>query len=257
MDAECVFERAERKFLLDPAQERALRRALSGRMHPDLYSPYPVMSLYYDTPDYLLVRRSLERPVYKEKLRLRSYGVPTPDSTVFLELKKKLGKTVFKRRAPMTLSGALRLMAGHPPAERDQILREITAFTDFYPLAPRALIAYERTALVDNSDPLLRLTLDNNMRYRAEDLDLAHGAQGAPLPFGGGCIVEVKLTGAMPLWLAHLFSSLAACPQPISKYGTCYQQCLLPALLDARRPAPAVLRPACTQHDLTGGLTCA
>ena len=41
-----------------------------------------------DTSDFYLIRKSLKRPIYKEKVRLRSYDIPSKNSNVFLEFKK-------------------------------------------------------------------------------------------------------------------------------------------------------------------------
>ena len=85
-----VFERVERKFLLTPSQYEGMMRVLPEYMQADQYGESTILSLYLDTADSLLIRRSLEKPVYKEKLRLRSYGVPADGDNVFLEMKKKV-----------------------------------------------------------------------------------------------------------------------------------------------------------------------
>ena len=92
-----VFARYEKKYKLTLSQYAALRRWLQDRMEVDSYGLHTICNIYYDTPDFQLIRTSLEKPVYKEKLRLRSYGVPGGDTPVFVELKKKLDGVVYKR----------------------------------------------------------------------------------------------------------------------------------------------------------------
>lgn len=86
------FERYEKKYFLTPAGQKALLQTIAPYIKMDFYGKYTICNLYYDTPDWRLIRASLEKPVYKEKLRVRSYGVPAPDGKVFAELKKKYGE---------------------------------------------------------------------------------------------------------------------------------------------------------------------
>ncbi len=66
------FRRVEKKYLLNMEQYERLRVALRDYIVPDDYPKSTICNVYYDTPDYLLISRSLEKPVYKEKFRLRS-----------------------------------------------------------------------------------------------------------------------------------------------------------------------------------------
>lgn len=128
-----VFERHEKKYRLSEEKYLLLTKRLAKHMKGDQYGKHTICSLYCDTDDYLLIRRSIEKPKYKEKLRLRSYGMPTPDSTVFLELKKKLDGVTYKRRIPLTLAEAERYLSdGQLPEKTGQILEEIDWFIKFY-----------------------------------------------------------------------------------------------------------------------------
>ena len=69
------FERYEKKYFLSPEQQRQLLQAIGSHVKMDFYGRYTISNLYYDTPDWRLIRTSLEKPIYKEKLRVRSYGV--------------------------------------------------------------------------------------------------------------------------------------------------------------------------------------
>lgn len=229
--AQLTFERIEKKYLLTPAQLAALWQVLETRMEVDAYGRHTICNLYYDTGDYRLIRASLAKPRYKEKLRLRSYGVPAADGSVFVELKKKYEGVVYKRRTELPLAQAEGWLAGtlNPPGS--QIRREIDYFLAYYRPGPKVFLAYDRVALFGREDPALRLTLDANIRWRTAPLTLGAGDYGAPLSVQGMYLMEVKLPGAMPLWLARALAALEIAPVSFSKYGCCYKEilCRLPA----------------------------
>lgn len=245
-DSPTVFKRMELKYRLNAGQFRPFLEALRDYALPDAYGQYTIGSLYYDTPSYELIRASLEKPVYKEKLRLRGYGVPTPSDTVYLELKKKYKGEVFKRRVPLSLDTAMRYMrTGEKPQPSCQVLEEIDWFIRQRSLLPAAYLAYDRTALFDKADPGVRLTFDERIRYRTDHIDLSFGDEGALLFPDGIVIMEVKLPGTMPLWLAHLLDAFALYPVSVSKYGTCYREHLFPeSTTEGRKPSCLTLLPA-------------
>ena len=223
-----IFQRREIKYLVDSRQRALLEQAFSTRMAPDPHGESTVCNIYYDTPDFRLVRASLEKPVYKEKLRMRSYGVPGPEDTVFIELKKKYKGMVYKRRLTMSAAEATAYLAGEaPPPERSQMTREIDWFLHENAVRPKAYIACDRTAWVAKDDPELRITFDEDLRWRESDLDLTLGSAGEPLTAPGNVLMEIKIPGTAPLWLAHLLSELALFPTGFSKYGTCYRDHIL------------------------------
>lgn len=225
-DNGCIFERVEKKYLLSNEQTARLTRALTedGRMHTDQYGRHAIQNIYYDTPDFELIRTSLDRPAYKEKLRLRCYGVPDDGDTVFVELKKKFDGVVYKRRAPMTLREAeLYLRGGPRPASDGQILHEIDYALNFYGASPSMYLAYERVALLATEDPAFRLTLDRNIRFRTQNLRLTGGAYGTPVLPQGTTLMEVKTGGALPLWFVRMLAQEAVYPTTFSKYGNAYR----------------------------------
>lgn len=223
-----TFKRYEKKYLLSAARYEALWARMREHLVPDRFFESTVCSIYYDSADFALIRHSLERPVYKEKLRLRSYGVPGPDDPVFVELKRKFRGVVYKRRAQMSAAEAERYLAGQGrPPEDGQILREIDFFLQTHELEPRAFIACDRAAWVDRELPELRITFDRELRWRDTELSLTRGSHGMPLLPEGEVLMEIKIPEAAPLWLAHLLSELAVFPTGFSKYGTCYRQELL------------------------------
>ena len=165
-----TFERVEKKYLLTPAQLDALAPLLHRYMQTDQYGRHTICNVYYDTPDYRLIRTSLQKPVYKEKLRLRSYGVPQPGDIVFVELKMKYRGVVYKRRTALELTAAERWLAGSGPAPEGQIPREIDYVQSLYRTVPAVFLAYDRVALFGRQDPNLRLTLEENIRWRTDAL---------------------------------------------------------------------------------------
>lgn len=225
------FERYEKKYFLTPAGQKALLQAIGPQIKMDFYGRYSICNLYYDTPDWRLIRASLEKPVYKEKLRVRSYGVPAADGTVFAELKKKYKGVVYKRRITVPSGQVQPLLAGAMPQalEHDygQIGREIGWFQHLYQAQPRVFIGYDRIAFAGVEDPELRITFDTNIRWRTTELDLQAGDYGAPLLPDDRVLLEVKLPGVCPLWLAHALTEAGAVPVSFSKYGSCYCRHLL------------------------------
>ncbi len=220
-----VMQRREMKYFLSPQQKAFLLERLRGHMEADEYGLTSIASLYYDTPDHRLIRTSLEKPPFKEKIRLRSYGLATDDSPVFLELKRKAGHTVYKRRVQTTIPLVRKFFGGEGDiCGGGQINHEITYFRDFYrDLAPACLIIYDRTAYRE-PDGDLRLTIDDAPRYRMQDLDLKTSLDGIPLLPEGFSILEIKVQQAMPLWLARILSDGEIRLASFSKYGEAYAQ---------------------------------
>jgi SPX domain protein involved in polyphosphate accumulation len=227
-----VFRRREQKYILSGQQRQALLELMAQRMVPDKFSRSYVRSVYFDTPDRRIIRRSLEQPVYKEKLRLRSYG---DRSEVFLELKKKYKGIVYKRRVSLTLEEAMAYMAD-PSARLDkgQIGREIDYVKDFYgALEPTVYLYYDRLAWKCPDDPL-RITLDWNVGYRLDDLDIASDSPTKPLLEPDKSLLEIKTPTAMPLWLTAFLSEQGIYKTSFSKYGNVHMQQLKQNLLESR-----------------------
>jgi SPX domain protein involved in polyphosphate accumulation len=223
-----VFKRYEIKYLINETKFKLLRQRFQEELILDHYGKATVCNIYYDTLDFLLVRSSLEKPVYKEKLRLRSYGTPAANDRVFIELKKKYQGIVYKRRIHAELTDAVNYLNGQKKAlEPSQIKSEIDWFISFYKnLRPAMYIAYDRIALHGVENPELRVTFDHNIRYREEDLRLDSKNFGYPLLKEGICLMEVKISGAMPLWMSEILSELEIFPVSFSKYGRGYETLL-------------------------------
>ena len=224
-----VFKRYEKKYIINGEQYEELKNYLTYNAVPDEYGKSRVCSLYYDTPDNRLIRASLEKPVYKEKLRLRSYGVPTADKPCFLELKKKYKGVVFKRRISAPYTDIKSYMSGEDSGiENSRILKEIDYFKRFYgSLKPAADIFYDREAFYDRTNREVRITFDSNILARGWDLDLEKGIYGERVLENGLYVLEVKTAGAMPMWVAEMLNEFKIYPTSFSKYGTAYKNGLL------------------------------
>ena len=220
-----VMKRYEMKYLMDPEQTEFFKKSLEGHMKIDKFGLTSIASLYYDTPDYRLIRTSIEKPPFKEKIRLRSYGIATDSSPVFLELKRKAYGIVYKRR----VQSQIPLVKKFFDCEGDicaggQINREITNFRDYYEtLVPACMIIYDRIAYFQ-PDVDLRLTIDHNPRYRYEDLDLRVSMDGNSLLDKGWTILEVKVQQAVPLWLSAILTKGKIYKNSFSKYGEAYKR---------------------------------
>ena len=218
-----TFRRVEKKYRLNPAQKDALLSLIGPHLTPDAHGRNTICSLYLDTLDHLIIRNSIIARVYKEKLRLRSYGTPTLDDHVFLEIKKKFKGVVYKRREVMTLRAAMAYIEqGTKPCDT-QIMREIDYAMRFYRQPkPMMLIAYEREAYFDAENPDLRITFDTDVRARDTDCRLENGSHGDYLLPEDAILMEIKTGGAMPVWLAQALSTCGILPGKFSKYGTAY-----------------------------------
>ncbi|MBR0157606.1 MAG: polyphosphate polymerase domain-containing protein [Clostridia bacterium] len=220
-----VMKRYELKYIITAEQEAYFRRAIEGRMQPDRFGLTSIGSLYYDTPEYRLITRSMEKPEFKEKMRVRSYGLATDTTPVFLELKRKAYGIVYKRRVQSTLPQVKKFFdkAGDI-CGGGQINDELTYFRDLYGnLAPACLIIYDRTAFYEPGGDL-RLTIDNAPRYRVEDLDLTVSMEGKLLLPEGSSVLEIKVQGAMPLWLSAILDQGKIYKGSFSKVGEAYKK---------------------------------
>lgn len=230
MSFQSVFKRYELKYMLTSAQKEKVLSAMSPYMKLDKYGRTTIRNLYYDTDDYLLIRRSIEKPVYKEKLRIRSYSKVSGDSKVFVELKKKYNHIVYKRRVALLNDEAMKWLAGEKNiAENNQITNEINYFFEFYnSLHPSVFLSYEREAYysVDGSD--FRVTFDDRILCRQNDLTLASDIYGTQILPDDKVLMEIKCSGGIPLWMTEVLSEEKIYKTSFSKYGTAYKTLVFP-----------------------------
>lgn len=222
------FERYEKKYFLSPFQYEIFLKRIKDYTVSDVYGRYSLCNIYYDTDDYKLIRASLEKPVYKEKLRVRSYGVPKDDSKVFVELKKKFDGVVYKRRIELPADTAAGFIAGKTDDCPDsQIGSEIQWFQKMYHAEPKVFIGYDRIAFAGIEDPELRITFDTNLRFRCTDLDLRKGDHGSLIIPKDKVLMEIKIPGVCPMWLTSILTELGLYSTSFSKYGTVYREFIL------------------------------
>ena len=239
-----VFKRVERKYLLTPAQYEELLDRMSDRVGDDAFPHSLIQSMYYDTPVHGMICRSLEKPVYKEKLRVRAYGYPTPDSPVYVELKKKFKGIVYKRRVGVSQNAAAAFMAGadyveavtaHPLPNPEQhaaslsrkalqIAAEIDACCNRWGRPdPQMMIIVQRDALRSFDGTDVRFTFDHDPLWREHDLGFAPVEGNNQLLPDGRILMEVKFLNAYPLWLANLLTDMQVYPCSYSKYGRAFE----------------------------------
>jgi len=227
-----VFNRYEHKYMLDRETFEKVIKMLDEHMYMDSHNkdhtPYTISNIYFDTPDDYLIRTSLSKPDYKEKLRLRAYGIPDGDSKVYLEIKKKFKGIVNKRRTTLRLSEAYDFVTtGKAPEPKEymntQVLHEIEYFLKVYDLSPKLYLAYDRIAYFERDNKDLRISFDMNIRSRRYDLRLEDGDFGERLLDGEFYMMEIKTSLAKPLWLTHMLDELNIKRRSFSKYGTEYK----------------------------------
>lgn len=226
MSEQMVFQRYEMKYLLTRRQKEKVLTAMQPYMELDAYGRSTIRNIYYDTDTYRLARKSLERPVYKEKLRVRSYSAAVPGDKVFVELKKKFEGVVYKRRIHIREKAAMDYLAGRRAApETSQITEEIDYFLQFYQtLTPKVFLSYEREAYYTREPGDFRVTFDENILWRETDLSLGKGIYGAPILKQGQTLMEIKTPGSIPLWMGKVLSEEEIRKTSFSKYGNAYTE---------------------------------
>lgn len=248
-----VFKRYELKYILDSAQYAAIKAEIEKRLSPDEFGRNTVQSLYYDTPDNRLIRASIEKPAFKEKLRVRCYNLNDDDKNVYVEMKRKYDGVVYKRRIACKEGEVAALLnrEAQPDGGRQtngetktadntqiggrtqtsQIGKELDYFTRFYEnLTPKILILCEREAFCDKKSDL-RVTFDENIRYRADDLNFYSSLDGENLLPDDCVLMELKSGSAFPLWLCRILGEQNIRKQSFSKYGSAYERELLKSKL--------------------------
>jgi SPX domain protein involved in polyphosphate accumulation len=213
-----LMKRYEQKYLLNRDQYENLIHSIGDAFQVDAYGPATIYSIYYDTPDHRIMRKTFTNSAFHEKLRLRSYGIPGPDDRIFVELKKKYQGVTYKRRFPVrynVLKDLHELPA--PPSNLGGLYDEFHYFYNRYTILPMFFISYDRIPLEYREDPNLRLTFDSNIRWRSEHFDFCHGAEGRPLIKEEERLMELKTNKTIPRYLSEKFSRLKIYPSSFSK----------------------------------------
>lgn len=230
---QAVFRRYELKYLLTAKQAERMTAAIAPYMKADAYGKTTIRNLYFDTDTYLLIRRSIEKPLFKEKLRLRSYARADENDTVFAELKRKCEGIVYKRRQALCVSDAMDWLCGGTSHTDTQISREIDYFLSFYKnLHPTVFLSYDRTAYYSKNDDGFRVTFDTNILARRDDLSLGADVYGTQLLSDGTVLMEIKCYGSIPMWMVKILSAERIYKTPFSKYGEAYKKLIFPSIHD-------------------------
>ncbi|MBQ9205802.1 MAG: polyphosphate polymerase domain-containing protein [Treponema sp.] len=234
-----VFNRREIKYMLSDDDKAALLSIIDQYMDSDPFNKdgktYSICNLYLDTESDELIRKSLEKPKFKEKIRLRSYGQVGLNDKVFLESKKKYNGVVNKRRTNFLLGDAYKYFEdgtipqnpvtaeGKPVKMNAQVMKEIDYIMHFYALKPKVFISYDRWAFFEKGNSDFRLTIDTNIQTRRTDLRLDSPAYGTQLLQSGQWLMEAKAFKAFPLWFVRFLSERKLFQTSFSKYGTEYK----------------------------------
>lgn len=239
MNYQAVFKRYELKYLLSENQRKKLLSIMADYMKPDKFPESDICNIYFDTSDKLLIRRSLEKPCYKEKLRVRSYGVANDNSTVFVEIKKKFDGVVYKRRIDLPENEAENYLYKNAPLKKpNQISKEIDYFRKLYQdIEPSVFISYHRNAYASKTDVNFRMTFDENILYRDYDLNLKYGIYGENIIPKNMILLEIKTGYGIPQWLLSFLSEEKIFKTSFSKYGNAYTDFILPKKLGGKKNA--------------------
>ena len=237
MCIQSVFERYELKYLMTSKQYQLLKSIMEKYMEPDRFAKSTIRNIYFDTPDHLLIRRSIDKPLYKEKLRVRSYDLATAESEVFIEIKKKYDGVVYKRRMTMSEEMTMSyLCQGHGLASSSQISREVDYLMKFYQnIRPSIFLSYQREAFVGIEDNQFRMTFDEDILFRNYDLSLQKDTYGIPILEHDQVLLEVKTALGIPMWLNNFLSEQKIYKTSFSKYGNAYEFFILPKSLGGSR----------------------
>lgn len=221
-----TFERYETKYLMSAEQFKGFIKDYGHMLTPDDYPESLIQNVYYDTPNYRLIRESIDKPVYKEKLRLRAYNEIDDSGIAFLEVKKKYDGIVYKRRETMNLATAVNIVENRKevPEDASQIEKELAWFVKFYGrLVPAMYLSYNRVAKVHKEDPAIRVTFDYNITFRNREVDLRRGSYGRQLLKDGEVLMEIKVPGYIPIDMVRVMEKYKIYPTSFSKYGEAYK----------------------------------
>ena len=234
-----VFKRYELKYLLTEAQKDRVLAAMQPYMALDRYGRDSIRNIYMDTDSYRLIRHSIDKPAYKEKLRIRCYRRANPASPVYVELKKTYDHVVYKRRIALPEAQAMDWVLGRARCpQKNQISDEIDYFLGYYQtLRPAVFLSYDREAYYSLSGDDFRVTFDDNILCRQESLSLESEAWGTPVLEPGRVLMEVKCSTAIPLWMVRVLSEERIYRTSFSKYGTAYRTIIFPKLKEEIRYA--------------------
>ena len=224
MDIKTTFKRYELKYLIDKKQKEIIVNAMKEDFQLDNFGISTIRNIYFDTSDYRIIRYCLDKPIYKEKLRIRSYNNIASDDTIFIELKKKYQSVVYKRRLAISAKEIYYCFKNKLDInDNSQIAKEINYYRKFYAdLRPAMFISYQRAAYCQKNDDM-RITFDCDIKYRNNSFSL-NNTNGINILDNNQFLMEIKTSKSIPLHLARIFSQLNIIKTSFSKYGSAYYQ---------------------------------
>lgn len=218
-----IINRVEKKYLLEQKTYKKLITKLSNFVEPDQFYESTICNVYFDNENNDLIINSINKPLYKSKIRLRSYNVPKLDDYVYLEIKNKYKKLSNKRRIKLTLNEYCDYLNNHK-YKNNQIMKEIDYLINYYKLKPTIFIAYDRKSYKSKEDKYFRITFDFNLRSRRDNINLENGSDGEKYFDDDKVIMEIKSLSSIPLWFTKILSQLNIYPTSFSKYGSIYKK---------------------------------
>ena len=216
------FQRIEEKYLLTKEEKKKLINMIKNYIKEDEYFKSEIHNIYFDTRNNDLIINSLEKPIFKDKFRIRSYGIPKENDYVFLEMKMKYKGVVGKRRIKIRLNEINDYLENEKETD-NEILKEIIYYYKYYELQKAIYIAYDRESYKGIDDKNLRITFDSNLRSRRNNLEFKENNMTKYFD-DDYYIMEIKTVGSLPLWLVRILSELKIYPTSFSKYGKIYEK---------------------------------
>lgn len=222
--SECIFRRVETKYILTSEEKNILLNKIKPYIEKDMYFKSSISNLYFDNENNDLIVESLEKPIYKEKIRLRTYNTPSMEDKVFLEIKFKNGGIVGKRRIELKLKEYYDFINNGNYDKDNQIMKELVYHIKHFNIYPKICLSYDRESYKGIYDNGLRITFDSNLRSRRNDLKLESGSYGEKFFDDDRYIMEIKSLESLPLWFTSVLSELKIYPESFSKYGSIYRK---------------------------------
>ena len=219
-----IIDRMEQKYFVSFDKYNKLMKLINNKLVKDKYFSERIYNIYFDNDEYEFMTKSLDKPLYKEKVRLRSYETKDKNSNVFLEIKKKFQGHGNKRRVVINYNEAKDYIDNKIiPNTNKQIMGELDYTFKKNNLKPKISLTYDRLSYAFKEDESYRVTFDTNIRYSNKKVDLVDLDDEYCL-FNDGYIMEVKTLKGYPSWFIKALNELKLYPVSYSKVGEAYKE---------------------------------
>lgn len=222
------FRRKESKYIVDKAVFAQLETELKTYMVADEYANSTITNIYFDNEQFEMIQDAIDKKYGREKVRMRVYDAqPSKNSQAFLEIKKKENKIGFKYRLTSTPLAVMEYvekgLADQTMAD-EKVMSELATLKKRYgSIKPKMYIYYDRVSFKGKEDQKVRVTVDQNLLYRADHIDVERGRFGKALLDPDKVILEIKVAEEQPTWLVDLLEKYQIQKQSFSKYGNAYR----------------------------------